>query len=44
MHGGPRQRDSSEAGQVKREKRSDYWQRLLKKLDKFKRKWEAKRK
>lgn len=42
-HGGARKRDSSEAGQVKREKRSDYWARLQKKLDKHNRKWIQKR-
>lgn len=42
-HGGPRKRDSTEAGQMKREKRTDYWDRLQKKLDKHKRKWTQKR-
>lgn len=42
-HGGSRKRDNTEAGQVKRERRSDYWARLEAKLEKFKRIWKAKR-
>jgi hypothetical protein len=42
-HGGARKRDNSEAGQVKREKRSNYWDRLQKKLDKHKHKWKFSR-